>query len=83
MVMWPPRISRSRSSRAGQKILALEHDLALHGGGAAQQTHDRKRGDRFAGARLADERQRGAAFQREGNAIDGDGLGIRPAGSGR
>ncbi len=41
-----------------KKILALEQHLALNLGGAAKQTHDRKSGHRFAGAGLADERQR-------------------------
>ena len=60
---------------AGQKILALEQHLALHLGGAAEQTHDRESGNGFAGAQLADKRHRGSAFQRKGNAVDGDSLG--------
>ena len=40
----------------GQKILSLEEHLALYLGCAAKQTHDRESGDRFAGARFADER---------------------------
>ena len=60
----------------GQKILALEQHLALNHGGAAEQTHDRESGDRFAGAGLADETKGAPALQREGHAVDGEGLGV-------
>src|SRR3984893_19029669 len=53
----------------GQKILALEKNLALNHGGAAEQTHDRESGHRFAGAGLADEAKGAAPLPPEGHAI--------------
>ena len=56
----------------GQKIAALEADLALHRGVLRrQQAHDGKRRHALAAARFADQSQGAAALQRQVDAVDG------------
>ncbi len=69
------------AANGAQLALAdVEHVLPgekrLAGGERArrQQPHDRERADRLAGAGFADERQRLAALDREGDAVDGERL---------
>src|ERR1700677_2096570 len=72
-----PRAARRAqfAIRHCQNVAAVEEDLAagMARGGIWQQPHDRLRGDRFARAGFAHQRERLPALQREGDAID-DGV---------
>ena len=61
-----------------QQLLALEADRAgrMVRGGIRQELQDRERGDRFAGAGLADQRDRLALLDLERHAIDRERLAL-------
>ena len=74
MVMSAPRTLRITRLGRADEVLALEQDLArgMARGGVVEELHDRQRGDRLAGAGLADDGQRFALVEGEGDPVDGE-----------
>ena len=71
-----PRSSRISAVGQLEQVDALEQDLAAGDapGRLRHEAHDRQRRDALAAARLADDAERAARFEREAHAVDGGEL---------